>query len=61
MKSLVWYVPEQFEEAGYEIPETMEDLKALTEQIAEDGGRPGASASAPAPRPAGPRPTGSRT
>ncbi|WP_424932368.1 ABC transporter substrate-binding protein [Amaricoccus macauensis] len=40
VKSLVWYVPEQFEEMGYEIPETMEDLKALTEQIVEDGGTP---------------------
>jgi len=40
VKSLVWYVPEAFEEAGYEIPETMEDLKALTEQIVEDGGTP---------------------
>lgn len=40
VKSLVWYVPEQFEEAGYEIPETMEDLKALTDQIVEDGATP---------------------
>ena len=29
VKSLVWYSPENFEDAGYEIPETMEDLKAL--------------------------------
>ncbi len=40
VKSIVWYVPEQFEEAGYEVPESMEDLKALTEQIAEDGTTP---------------------
>jgi alpha-glucoside transport system substrate-binding protein len=40
VKSLVWYVPEQFEEAGYEVPETLEELKALTEQIAADGGTP---------------------
>ena len=40
VKSLVWYVPENFEEAGYEVPETMEDLKALTETIAEDGETP---------------------
>jgi alpha-glucoside transport system substrate-binding protein len=40
LKSLVWYVPENFEEAGYEIPQTMEDLKALTEQIVADGGTP---------------------
>ena len=40
LKSLVWYVPENFEEAGYEVPETYEDLKALTEQIVEDGETP---------------------
>lgn len=40
LKSLVWYVPENFEDAGYEVPETMEELKALTEQIVEDGDTP---------------------
>jgi len=40
VKSLVWYVPENFEDAGYEIPSTMEELKALSEQIVEDGGTP---------------------
>jgi alpha-glucoside transport system substrate-binding protein len=40
VKSLVWYLPENFEDAGYEVPETMEDLKALTEQIVADGGTP---------------------
>ncbi|WP_090520901.1 ABC transporter substrate-binding protein [Paracoccus isoporae] len=40
VKSLVWYVPENFEDAGYEVPETLEDLKTLTEQIAEDGETP---------------------
>ena len=40
VKSLVWYVPENFEDAGYEVPETMEELKALTEQIAADGETP---------------------
>ena len=40
LKSLVWYVPENFEDAGYEVPETMEDLRALTEQIVADGGTP---------------------
>jgi ABC-type glycerol-3-phosphate transport system substrate-binding protein len=40
VKSLVWYVPENFEDAGYEIPETMEELKALTEQIVADGETP---------------------
>lgn len=40
VKSLVWYVPENFEDAGYEVPETMEELKALSEQIVADGGTP---------------------
>lgn len=40
VKSLVWYVPENFEDAGYEIPETMEELKALSEQIIADGETP---------------------
>ncbi len=40
VKSLVWYVPENFEDAGYEVPQTMEELKALTEQIVADGGTP---------------------
>ena len=40
VKSLVWYSPENFEDAGYEVPTSMEDLKALTEQIVADGGTP---------------------
>ena len=40
VKSLVWYSPENFEDAGYDIPETMEELKALTDQIVADGGTP---------------------
>ena len=40
VKSLVWYAPEAFEEAGYAVPETMEALKALTDRIVADGGTP---------------------
>ncbi|HBG97424.1 MAG TPA: alpha-glucoside ABC transporter substrate-binding protein [Rhodobacteraceae bacterium] len=40
LKSLVWYVPENFEDAGYDVPETMEELLALTAQIAEEGETP---------------------
>ena len=40
VKSLVWYVPENFEDAGYDAPETMEELKALTERIASEGETP---------------------
>jgi alpha-glucoside transport system substrate-binding protein len=40
VKSLVWYVPENFQDAGYEVPKTMEELKALTDKIVADGGTP---------------------
>ncbi len=40
VKSLVWYNPENFEDAGYEIPNTMEELKALTDKIVEEGATP---------------------
>ena len=40
LKSLVWYSPENFEDAGYDVPETMEELKALSDQIVADGGKP---------------------
>lgn len=40
VKSLVWYVPENFEDAGYDIPESMEELIALSEQIIADGDTP---------------------
>ncbi len=40
LKSLVWYSSENFEDAGYKVPQTMEELKALTDKIVEDGGTP---------------------
>jgi len=40
VKSLVWYSPDNFTDAGYTVPETMEDLKALSDQIVADGGTP---------------------
>jgi alpha-glucoside transport system substrate-binding protein len=40
IKSLVWYPKQAFEEAGYEIPETLTELKELTDQIREDGTTP---------------------
>jgi len=40
VKSLVWYNPENFEDAGYDVPQTMEQLIALSEQIVADGGTP---------------------
>ncbi len=38
VKSFVWYSPAMFEEAGYEVPETWDDMVALTEEIAAAGG-----------------------
>jgi alpha-glucoside transport system substrate-binding protein len=40
VKSLVWYSPDNFADAGYAVPTTMEELKALTDQIVADGGTP---------------------
>ncbi|MCA3440863.1 MAG: carbohydrate ABC transporter substrate-binding protein [Rhodobacter sp.] len=40
VKSLVWYSPENFEDAGYTVPATMEELMALTDKIVADGGTP---------------------
>ncbi len=40
VKSLVWYVPETFEDFGYDIPRSMEELKALTDQMVADGNTP---------------------
>jgi len=39
-KSLVWYPVPEFEEAGYKIPETWDELIALSDQIVADGGTP---------------------
>ena len=40
LKSLVWYSPEQFEDNGYEIPKTMEELIELSDQMVADGNTP---------------------
>ncbi len=40
VKSLVWYSPENFADAGYEIPKTMEELMKLSDKIVADGGKP---------------------
>ncbi|MEV4616432.1 ABC transporter substrate-binding protein [Kitasatospora sp. NPDC049258] len=38
MKSLVWYSPKAFKQAGYEVPKTWADLMALSDKIAKAGG-----------------------
>ena len=40
VKSLVWYIPENFYDFGYEVPESMEELKALMDRMVEDGETP---------------------
>jgi len=40
IKSLVWYSPTAFEEAGYEVPTTWDEMIALSDQIVADGSKP---------------------
>jgi alpha-glucoside transport system substrate-binding protein len=40
LKSLVWYKPQRFADAGYEVPTTFDDLVALTDQMIADGETP---------------------
>jgi len=40
LKSIVWYVPDNFADAGYEVPKTMEELMALADQMIADGTSP---------------------
>ncbi len=39
-KSAVWYPKDDFEEAGYEIPETWDEMTELMDQIVADGDAP---------------------
>ena len=39
-KSSVWYPKAEFDAAGYKVPETWDEMMALTEQIANDGDTP---------------------
>ncbi|TIR96592.1 MAG: carbohydrate ABC transporter substrate-binding protein, partial [Mesorhizobium sp.] len=40
VKGLVWYSPDNFEEAGYKVPKTQEELADLEKKIIADGGKP---------------------
>lgn len=40
MKSLVWYSPKEFKTKGYQIPTTLDELKALSDKIAATGKKP---------------------
>lgn len=37
LKSLVWYSPSAFKDAGYTVPKTFEEMMALSKKIAADG------------------------
>ncbi|WP_375141856.1 ABC transporter substrate-binding protein [Zhihengliuella sp.] len=40
IKGYIWYSPAFFEENGYEVPTTLDEVDELTEQIASDGNKP---------------------
>ncbi|MET8153224.1 ABC transporter substrate-binding protein [Actinoplanes sp. NPDC049668] len=40
VKSLVWYSPSEFKEAGYTIPTTLDELKALSDKMVADKKKP---------------------
>jgi alpha-glucoside transport system substrate-binding protein len=40
LKSIVWYPVQAFADAGYAVPETWDDLVALSDQIVADGSNP---------------------
>jgi alpha-glucoside transport system substrate-binding protein len=40
LKSMVWYPKDDFDAAGYKVPETWDDLLALSDQIKADGSTP---------------------
>ena len=40
LKSMVWYPKDDFDAAGYEVPDTFDELIALSDQIVADGSTP---------------------
>jgi len=40
VKSLVWYSPKEFTDAGYKVPTTLDELKTLSDTIAATGKKP---------------------
>jgi alpha-glucoside transport system substrate-binding protein len=40
LKSMIWYPKDDFDAAGYTVPETFDDLIALSDQIVADGSTP---------------------
>ncbi|GGL07356.1 ABC transporter substrate-binding protein [Mangrovihabitans endophyticus] len=40
VKSLVWYSPQEFADSGYQVPTTLDQLKALSDKMVADGKTP---------------------
>jgi alpha-glucoside transport system substrate-binding protein len=40
VKSLVWYSPKEFQDRGYQVPTTLDELKALSDKMVADGKKP---------------------
>jgi alpha-glucoside transport system substrate-binding protein len=40
VKSLVWYSPKEFQDSGYQVPQTLDDLKALSDKMVADKKKP---------------------
>jgi alpha-glucoside transport system substrate-binding protein len=40
VKSLVWYSPREFQTGGYQVPQTLDDLRALSDKMVADGKKP---------------------
>jgi len=40
LKSLIWYSPKSFQQNGYEVPTTWDDLIALSDKMVQDGNKP---------------------
>jgi alpha-glucoside transport system substrate-binding protein len=40
LKSMIWYPKDDFDKAGYQVPQTWDQLLALSDQIQKDGGTP---------------------
>jgi alpha-glucoside transport system substrate-binding protein len=61
LKSMIWYPKDDFDAAGYEVPETWTTSSPSATRSSTTAARPGASASRAKPRRAGRRRTGWRT
>jgi alpha-glucoside transport system substrate-binding protein len=40
VKSLVWYSPQEFQQHGYQVPTTLDELKRLSDRMVADGRKP---------------------